>query len=209
MSGTLVHPEHLAHASKWARARDVLAGEDAVKAAGSRYLPRLDSQSDKEFSDYVARGSFFNATARTLDGFLGMIFRKPAQIALAGEAGGLARNDADLAGTTLEGYARNVMSEVLAVGRSGTLIDWNDAEGRAYLAHYKAEDILDWEVRRYRGKPTLWRVLLREQGEALVGQEGPFQKRQALERLREVFLAEQPDGRPKAMVETWQKNGKE
>jgi len=33
----------------WLRARDVLAGEDAVKSAGEKYLPRLDSQSDEEF----------------------------------------------------------------------------------------------------------------------------------------------------------------
>jgi len=30
----------------WLRARDVLAGEAAVKAAGENYLPRLDSQSE-------------------------------------------------------------------------------------------------------------------------------------------------------------------
>jgi hypothetical protein len=43
----------------------VLAGEDAVKAAGERYLPRLDSQKDEEYAAYKARGSFFGGTART------------------------------------------------------------------------------------------------------------------------------------------------
>ena len=37
------HPDYDASAAEWARARDVLAGEDAVKAAGVKYLPRLDS----------------------------------------------------------------------------------------------------------------------------------------------------------------------
>ena len=40
-------------------ARDVLAGEDAVKATGEKYLPRLDSQSDGEYGAYKARASFF------------------------------------------------------------------------------------------------------------------------------------------------------
>ena len=37
------------------RARDVIAGEDAVKAAGEKNLPRLDSQSEEEYAAYKAR----------------------------------------------------------------------------------------------------------------------------------------------------------
>ena len=59
------HPDYDAAATEWARARDVLAGEDAVKAGGEKYLPRLDSQTDEEFSAYVKRASYFNASART------------------------------------------------------------------------------------------------------------------------------------------------
>jgi hypothetical protein len=59
------HPEYDAAAPEWARARDVLAGEDAVKAGGEKYLPRLDAQSDEEFAAYVKRASYFNASART------------------------------------------------------------------------------------------------------------------------------------------------
>jgi hypothetical protein len=40
------HPDYDANAFDWLRARDVLAGEDAVKSAGEKYLPRLDSRSD-------------------------------------------------------------------------------------------------------------------------------------------------------------------
>jgi hypothetical protein len=38
------HPDYDASAFDWSRARDVLAGEDAVKSAGEKYLRRLDSQ---------------------------------------------------------------------------------------------------------------------------------------------------------------------
>jgi hypothetical protein len=38
------HADYDAKALEWSRARDVLSGEDAVKAAGKKYLPRLDSQ---------------------------------------------------------------------------------------------------------------------------------------------------------------------
>jgi len=56
----------------WLRARDVIAGEDAVKLGGIKYLPRLDSQSDDDYLGYKSRACFFNATSRTCDGFLGL-----------------------------------------------------------------------------------------------------------------------------------------
>jgi hypothetical protein len=70
------HPDYDAALGDWLRARDVLAGEDAVKSAGEKYLPRLDSQSDEEFLAYRKRASFFNATARSAEGFVGLIFRR-------------------------------------------------------------------------------------------------------------------------------------
>ena len=74
------HLDYDANAAAWLRARDVLAGEDAVKAAGIRYLPQLDSQSDNEYIAYKERASFFNATARTADGFVGLIFRREPSV---------------------------------------------------------------------------------------------------------------------------------
>ncbi len=76
------HPDYDAALPAWLRARDVLAGEDAVKAGGEKYLPRLDSQSAGEFADYVKRASFFNPTARTAEAYLGLIFRRPPFVKL-------------------------------------------------------------------------------------------------------------------------------
>ena len=42
------HPDYDANLVAWSRARDVISGEDAVRSAGTRYLPRLDSQTDEE-----------------------------------------------------------------------------------------------------------------------------------------------------------------
>jgi hypothetical protein len=53
------HRDYDASVPQWAR--DVLSGEDAVKAAGDKYLPRLDSQSEEDYSAYTARASFFGA----------------------------------------------------------------------------------------------------------------------------------------------------
>jgi hypothetical protein len=70
------HADYDAALPGWIRARDLLAGEDAVKAAGAKYLPRLEAQSGEEFAAYLARAWFFNATRRAADAFAGLIFRK-------------------------------------------------------------------------------------------------------------------------------------
>jgi hypothetical protein len=185
MAVNSTHPDYEASALDWSRARDVLAGEDAVKAAGEKYLPRLDSQTDDEFAAYRKRASFFNATARTAEGYVGLVFRRPPFIKVPEVRAGLATsagvgraladfvNDADMQGTTLAAYAKNVVWEVMGVGRAGSLVDWCSSaashhgglppvEERAYVSLYTAEQITNWQVGRVNGRnvPTL--VVLRE-----------------------------------------------
>ena len=63
MAVNSTHPDYDATLPAWLRARDVVAGEDAVKAAGEKYLPRLDAQSPDEYRGYKTRGSFFNRSS--------------------------------------------------------------------------------------------------------------------------------------------------
>jgi hypothetical protein len=65
MAVNATHPDYGAGAVEWARARDVLAGEDAVKAGGEKYLARSDSQSDEDFAAYVKRELIFLRAQRT------------------------------------------------------------------------------------------------------------------------------------------------
>jgi hypothetical protein len=52
MSVNSMHPDYDASLPAWLRARDVIAGEDAVKSAGEKYLPRLEAQTDEEYDTY-------------------------------------------------------------------------------------------------------------------------------------------------------------
>src|SRR5262245_39773516 len=100
-----LHQDYAEMVRAWSRARDVLAVEDAVKAAAEKYLPRLESQSDPEYVAYKARAAFFNATSRTSDGYVGLIFRRlpflklPDANSAVGRALGAFANDADMLGT--------------------------------------------------------------------------------------------------------------
>ena len=51
------HLDYDAALPTWLRARDVFAGEDAIKGAGERYLPRLAEQSQADYDAYRMRGS--------------------------------------------------------------------------------------------------------------------------------------------------------
>ena len=63
-------------------------------------------------------------------------------------------------GTSLFGYAKNVVNEVSGVGRAGTLIVWGGGatshsfENRVYASIYTAEQIINWRVERVNGRNT-------------------------------------------------------
>ncbi len=163
------HPSYEEHLPAWLRARDVLAGEDAVKSGGVRYLPRLDSQSDDEYAAYKARASFFNATSRTADGFVGLIFRREPTFKIPEKNSGVGRalaaflEDANMLGNSLPSYAKDVVREVMSVGRAGSLVDWEDeAEQRAYAVLYQTEQIINWRTERINGRNVLTLVVLSE-----------------------------------------------
>ena len=60
MPANSAHSDHDANLATWLRARDVIAGEDAVKLGGIKYLPRLDSQ-----TDITSRLTFIETLAST------------------------------------------------------------------------------------------------------------------------------------------------
>jgi hypothetical protein len=103
------HADYDASLPEWTRGRDLLAGEDAVKAAGDKYLPRLDTQTNEEYLAYQSRACFFNASRRVADAFLGLVFRKAPFVKILDAPGGIGKtmarfsNDADMLGTSLFG----------------------------------------------------------------------------------------------------------
>jgi hypothetical protein len=222
------HLDYDANAAAWLRARDVFAGEDAVRAAGIRYLPRLDSQTDSEYAAYKARASFFNATARTADGFTGLIFRRAPTVKLpereAGVAGALRvfAEDVDLMGTSLYTFSKHVVSEVVTVGRAGTLVDWeSEGEQRAYVVRYAAEQILNWRVERVGGRNVVTMVVLSEEVSGARGQVsgGDEFETETVEQIRVLKLVEgselRVEGGPRShergyeyQVEVWRQKTK-
>lgn len=197
--------------AKWERARDVLSGEDSVKARGERYLPKLEGQTKAEFDSYRERSQFFGATARTSDGLQGMIFRKPPTLKMASaDLEKAFSEDIDLAGTPIQDYARNVTSDVIGLGRAVSLVDYDDDEARAYVTGYKAEDVFRWKVERVNGRMVLTEVAIREHGQKAitvdprVGEEARVEQIRLLRMDLGPFTADAPTGNLAYRVEIWQ-----
>jgi hypothetical protein len=154
------HSEYSDALPRWTKCRDVIAGEDAVHNAGEKYLPKLSGQDANEYAAYVKRTPFYNATARTIDGLVGMLFRKEPVVTAP------AAMDSMLDDMTLTDCDFNELSEIVArdvigVGRVGLLVEYPQVftgpmtmaqaaaqNHRPYVTTYKAESIINWRTER-------------------------------------------------------------
>lgn len=149
---------------EWELIEDVLSGARAVKSAGRKYLPILDQMSVFEYESYKSRAQFFNATARTVNGLVGLVFRKPANIIL-GDAEMLRPNleSCTVDGLSFNTFARSVFRETLSYGRVGALVDAPPQGGVPYFTKYCADDIINWRKRKFEnGKVLADQIILEE-----------------------------------------------
>lgn len=164
------HPEYLKNLTKWQLMRDALAGE----VAKEKYVPKLSDQEAEEYSAYVGRAEFYNATARTQVALTGLLFAKPPKVELPEVLKTIAEN-VSLDDDTLEALAKNIADECLSVGRCGVLVDLPSVEKadyskleaerlnlRAYATLYKAENIINWKTTKINGSNVTSLVVLAE-----------------------------------------------
>lgn len=161
------HPEYLRNLTAWTMIEHVCEGGKTIKEKGDIYLPRLDDQTDEEWKAYLLRAVFFGATGRTREALAGMMMRRQPKFTFPGGGESDPENQSLMADVTLKGEAvtdwiNMVLDCSVSTGRSGTLIDWNEDEGRPYMAHYKASDVINWAVEHRDGRETLCFLVVRE-----------------------------------------------
>lgn len=177
MAVNSTHPQYDRMLPKWQRCRDVAHGQDAVHAAGEKYLPKLKEQEPDEYKAYVNRATFFNATWRTMAGLLGMLFSKPPKIEVPGSTEPLLETVTD-DGLPLRVFSMQAALECLTTNRAGVLVDYPvvnaveltkaDAQAlnlRPNLSLYRAETIINWKEERINNNRVLTRVVLLEEHE--------------------------------------------
>lgn len=197
------HPQYISSRRKWQRMRDAIAGDDAIQAAGVRYLPALSGQSKEEYAAYLRRATFFNATGRTSHALHGLIFRKPATVD-APAALKDAFEDITMSGKSVSDLAEDIARELIDVGRVAVLVDFpavdeasapmNAAAAaasghRPYATVYLAESVLNWGVGRVRNASQLVFIALDETGLVLGAGDDPYEHK-LVERIRVLKLDE-------------------
>jgi hypothetical protein len=176
------HPEYDAMATKWQRCRDTVAGNDAVKAAGTRYLPSLKDQTTEDYEAYKTRAKWFGAGWRTIQALTGMLFRRPPVVETSESVNALLE-DVTMSGVSFLTFAQQIAMETLTVGRVGILVDYpsQSTEGmtaaeaaklnlRPVMQRYEAENIINWKTAWICNKTVLTLVVLTEEA-ALEGNE--------------------------------------
>lgn len=166
------HKSYQQHGSAYAKIRDVIAGEDCLKAVGSRYLPTPEGMSPQQYSDYVNGASFYAVAERTLRGMVGAVMRNEPILELPDRLDSM-REAATFEGNSLQILMEDALRETLSVGRYAMVLDYptNGAVVGAapFISTFDAEHILDWKEELVDGKQKLTMIRLHEDNDELEG----------------------------------------
>lgn len=138
-----LHPQLEKYKEVYEFLEDFYEGEQTVKAKAKKYVPMLSGQSTKKFQEYVSRGMFYNAFAKTIDALIGSAFNVSPAIRLPVKLEYL-RDDATGQGTSMTELAMSLCVEALKTGRVGLLVDRPSDGGAPYLVVYDCDDIINW-----------------------------------------------------------------
>jgi hypothetical protein len=174
MAVTEQHADYSANISRWQQYRDASAGEYAVKQRGESYLPRKSThQTNAEYSAYKQRAMYFNATGRTVDGLVGLMFRRDPDMTSPDSMEPLLE-DVTQDGVSFDELVKHVAEDVVTVGRGGVLVDFPTVAGvdnmrdydrsgaRPYATFYPAESITNWDTAYIGGRIVPAMVVLKE-----------------------------------------------
>lgn len=189
----------------WTKVRDASAGHDRIQGAGVKYLPKLPGQDEIKgsYDKYLKGALFYGATGRTLQGYLGLLFRKDPEANLPDVVEKIT-DDITLTGKSLQKYAKLAATEELKTSRFATLVEHPPSPGedittaeaqeqgfRPYFVPYRAEDIIgDPKMVKVGNRMVVGQVRLRETySESGDDEFSPKKKKQ----IRVLDLAPPPD----------------
>lgn len=159
----------------WETVEDLSAGARKVRDKGAKYLPVEPAEDrGKDYPIRLSRALLFNAFERTLNGLVGMAFRKepklgtdvPEIIRGREEAKGLLKlegwaENIDLQGAAWTVFAKETFTDAMRLGHSfiytdmppklptgATLADERAAGRRPYWVSYRASQALNWRGRQ-------------------------------------------------------------
>ena len=137
------HNEYSKWFEIWSKTRDGVSGQERIKEMGTAYLPQHDGQTVSSYNAYRNRAQYINYSGRTLNVFIGQLFRKNPQ--------GIDPlknyiDNIDLSGSSFNYFSRKIAREMMTTNRVGVLVNYSDSQKRPYLTMYKTEAIINWKT---------------------------------------------------------------
>lgn len=194
--------EHTNRQEQWARARALLGGTKAMRAAGKMYLPMFEAEQEEQWRRRLGATVLHAGFAQNVKTMAGLPFAKPISFSddalpeLVGtktaaniRTGGYIE-DIDCKGNRIEVFAKRVFAEGLALGSSAILVDMpaeapatarDDMARRPRWIHYRPEQIIDARTAEVGGKERFTHVRLIETRREVDGYEERF-----VEQIREI-----------------------
>lgn len=174
----VTHKEYDLMVERWAMIRDTLDGEAAVKAAGTKYLPKPNAsdnsaENNARYAAYVTRAQFYESTQRTMAGLVGQVFALDPIVVMPNSLKPLIDN-ADGNGVSLESSLEQATSAVVAYGRCGVFTDYPKQDGpttvaerdsgqiRPNIIYYSPFSVINWRIKRVGAVTQLALVVLSE-----------------------------------------------
>lgn len=163
MSITATHADYDKHIATWNKLDDVCGGQEVIKVAEEKYLPKpslFNSKNDPDgsnrYKEYLMRAIFPGVTSRTLASHIGLAYGKSPVFNKPDELEYLERN-ADGAGRSIYQSAQRATRLINRNYRCGVYVDFPNvapsrskaeekSKGAFPMIHIiKASSIIDWD----------------------------------------------------------------
>ena len=162
----------------------VTGGTKTMRDAGERFLPRFARESDDDYITRKASAVAYNATKKTIEGLVGMVFRKDPRVPAEMPPEVLEDlKDIDRMGQNLSSFARKLAADIWRDGYAWVHVESPNvaasslAEQRArglrpYWVPIKAQDAINWQYEIIDGRAKLTLFVYKESATVPVGDYG-------------------------------------
>jgi hypothetical protein len=134
--------EYDAMVPKWDKIQTLLEGTAAMRAAGKKFLPRHEKETEINYQNRLQMTVLFNMTQMTLDMWVSQPFSEPVKVAddVPGEIKKLL-DDVDLQGNDVTVFSRDQLKEGLSKAYTHVLVEYPQTYGVNTLADQRAANL--------------------------------------------------------------------
>ena len=173
MAVTDQHPQYAAVKKSWQLMRDSssVAGEETIKEATTKYLPKSAGQIEAEkqsplgkeiYNGYLQRAQYPLWVQDSLRTMIGLVSKLTPEIQIKSNLMKHLEENATNDGFGLKQLFIRIVEQIIEFGRCGLYIDV-DGDGKPYFALYDALSIINWKENSVEGRKDTTLVVLEEQ----------------------------------------------